>query len=197
VSFTGSPSGAASTVVASPTTVVADGSQATTVTVTVTDGVGQPIPGHVVTLAGSTGTNSTIGLTAAGSNTTDSAGVATFSATDTVGEAVAYSATDTSVNPQQKLFATATVTFQPPPVVQSISPASGPPGGGTTVTITGLNLSGATAVHFGSSLGTKVAVNRNGQVTVTAPAGVGTVDITVTTPVATSAPSAADRYTYS
>ncbi len=41
----------------------------------------------------------------------------------------------------------------PSPTVTSISPTTGPAGGGTSVTITGTNLSGATAVDFGIQRG--------------------------------------------
>nr|WP_306220717.1 IPT/TIG domain-containing protein [Cohnella sp. WQ 127256] len=43
----------------------------------------------------------------------------------------------------------ATLTVNPPPTITSISPTSGPTSGGTSVTLTGTNLTGATAVHFG------------------------------------------------
>ena len=84
------------------------------------------------------------------------------------------------------------------PTVTAVSPSSGPPAGGTSVTVTGTNLTGATAVDFGLNAGTNVSVNGGGtSLTVTSPAGsAGTVDITVTTPDGTSAASAADRFTY-
>src|SRR5437764_234984 len=82
------------------------------------------------------------------------------------------------------------------PTVTSISPTSGPTGGGTTVTITGTNFTGATAVKFGSSNATSFTVNSASQITATSPAGTGTVDVTVTTAGGTSATSASDRFTY-
>lgn len=72
----------------------------------------------------------------------------------------------------------ATFTYLPAPAItQPVSPKYGSANGGTTVTITGTNLAGATAVLF---------VNQSGTVTHTAPAfvnGSGTV-ITTTTPAA-------------
>lgn len=68
-----------------------------------------------------------------------------------------------------------------------ISPNQGSTGGGTTVTITGTNLSGTTAVHFDSKLGT-ITANTATSVTVTSPSGTGTVPVTVTTPGGTSNP---------
>ena len=194
VAFTGAPSGAASTVVPSSTTVLADGTTASTITVTILDGVDQAIPGQNVTLSASSGTHSSITAT---TDPTNSAGVATFTVTDKTAETVTYSATDTSVNPAQKIFATAQVTFAPVPVVTSVSPSYGTYQGGTQVVITGTNLDSATSVMFGSTQITNISVNsRNGTVTVTSPAGVGTVDVRVVTPAATTAAVAADQFSY-
>ena len=51
------------------------------------------------------------------------------------------------------------------PTVTAISPSSGPAAGGTTVTITGTGLSGATAVKFGTVAATSVSVVAATQVT--------------------------------
>ena len=83
----------------------------------------------------------------------------------------------------------------PPPTVSAISPATGPAGGGTPVTVTGTNLSGATAVDFGSTPGTITADSSN-SVTATSPAGTGTVDVTVVTPSGVSTPLAADQFSF-
>ncbi|MGW2253189.1 IPT/TIG domain-containing protein [Kitasatospora sp. NPDC001660] len=68
-----------------------------------------------------------------------------------------------------------------------ISPNQGSTSGGTAVTITGTNLGGATAVHFGLNLAT-ITANTATSVTVTSPAGSGVVPVTVTTPGGTSNP---------
>ena len=73
--------------------------------------------------------------------------------------------------------------------------ATGPAGGGTPVTVTGTNLSGATAVDFGSTPGTITADSSN-SVTATSPAGTGTVDVTVVTPSGVSTPLAADQFSF-
>lgn len=90
--------------------------------------------------------------------------------------------------------------FQPPPApsVTSLSPTGGPTLGGTTVTITGTNLSGATAVSFGSTPATSFAVDSATQITALAPAHTaGTVDVTVTTPGGTSSTTGTGNdYTY-
>jgi serine/threonine-protein kinase len=83
----------------------------------------------------------------------------------------------------------------PRPAVTGVSPDSGGTAGGTTVSITGTGLAGATGVRFGGVAG-QITADSNTQVTVTSPPGTGTVTITVTTPAGTSAPAAAGRYTY-
>jgi len=70
-----------------------------------------------------------------------------------------------------------------------ISPNQGSTGGGTTVTITGTNLTGTTAVHFGSKLATGVTNVSPTQVTAVSPSGTGTVGVTVTTAGGTSNPT--------
>ena len=84
------------------------------------------------------------------------------------------------------------------PAVTAVSPTSGPLAGGTTVTITGSGFTGATAVNFGSTPASSFTVNSDSQITATSPAaaGVGPVDVTVTTPDGTSVTGAADQYTY-
>ena len=84
------------------------------------------------------------------------------------------------------------------PAVTGVSPASGSPAGGSSVTITGAQLAGATAVHFGSAPAT-FHVTSTTKVTATSPAATagGTVDVTVTTPTGTSVTSAKDQFTYS
>jgi len=87
-------------------------------------------------------------------------------------------------------------TYVAAPTVTSMSPTSGPATGGTTVTITGTNFSGARAVTFGGTMASGYTVNSTTQITATAPAGTGTVDVRVITAGGTSATSAADQYTY-
>ena len=84
------------------------------------------------------------------------------------------------------------------PSVTSIAPTTGTHLGGTAVKITGVNLTGVTAVKFGTTSATTFSVNAAGTIiTVTAPAHVaGAVDITVTTPAGTTAVVTADRFTY-
>ncbi|WP_312218793.1 IPT/TIG domain-containing protein, partial [Brevundimonas sp.] len=86
-------------------------------------------------------------------------------------------------------------TYVAAPTVTSISPATGLAAGGTTVTITGTNFSGATRVTFGGTAASAY-IESDTQITATAPAGTGTVDVQVTTAGGTSATSSADQYTY-
>ncbi len=83
------------------------------------------------------------------------------------------------------------------PTVTGITPSSGSTAGGTSVTITGTNFLGATAVNFGTPAATGVTVVSATSITATSPAqAAGIVDVTVTTPTGTSAISAADKFTY-
>jgi hypothetical protein len=89
------------------------------------------------------------------------------------------------------------ITYTAAPTVTSLAPASGSTAGGTSVTITGTNFQGVTAVNFGGSPATSFTVNSGTQITATSPAGsVGTVDVTVTNAIGTSATSASDEFTY-
>ncbi|MFI6310238.1 IPT/TIG domain-containing protein, partial [Nocardia fusca] len=78
-------------------------------------------------------------------------------------------------------------TYVGVPTLTSISPASGSAAGGTTVVLTGTNLTGATAVSFGGTPATSFTVNSSTQITAVAPAhSVGTVLVRVTTAGGTS-----------
>jgi hypothetical protein len=84
----------------------------------------------------------------------------------------------------------------PPPSVTGLSPSQGPQQGATQVTISGADLAEATAVRFGANPAESFTVNSATSITAVSPAGTGTVDVTVTSPVSSSAPSAADRFAY-
>jgi putative cell wall-binding protein len=107
---------------------------------------------------------------------------------------VASNAYGTSFGGQSSLFSALTGL----PTTTSIAPLGGAAAGGTSVTISGTNLTGATAVDFGATAGTIVVVNAGGtQLTATSPAeSAGTVSITVTTPAGTSSATSGVQYTY-
>lgn len=72
-----------------------------------------------------------------------------------------------------------TFTYTPVTTVTGVNPGNGPEAGGTTVTITGQCFTGATSVLFGSTPATSFTVDSPTQITAVAPAGTGTVDVTV------------------
>ncbi len=82
------------------------------------------------------------------------------------------------------------------PTVVSISPATGTTAGGTSVNVIGSGFTGASAVTFGSTPATSYTVTNDNWIMATAPAGTGTVDVTVTTSVGISAIVSSDKYTY-
>ena len=77
----------------------------------------------------------------------------------------------------------------PIPTVTALNPKSGSAAGGNSVIITGTGFTGVSAVKFGTNPATTYTVNSATQITATAPAGTGTVDVTVTTTGGTSATS--------
>ncbi|HTU78472.1 MAG TPA: IPT/TIG domain-containing protein [Solirubrobacteraceae bacterium] len=86
---------------------------------------------------------------------------------------------------------------EPLPAITAVYPDAGPTAGGTSVTITGSNLEGATAVHFGANAAAGFTVNSASSITAVEPAGsVGTVAVTVSTPAGISPTGSADRFTY-
>lgn len=80
------------------------------------------------------------------------------------------------------------------PTVASISPSSGPEGGGTSVVITGTNFTGVTGVTFGGTNASTYTVNSTTQITATDPGTIGTVDVRVTNASGTSSTSNAARF---
>ncbi|WP_265806226.1 IPT/TIG domain-containing protein, partial [Wenjunlia tyrosinilytica] len=81
------------------------------------------------------------------------------------------------------------------PAVSAVIPGQGPLSGGNTVTLTGSDLTAATAVTFGATAAASFTVVSPTQITAVAPPGAaGPVWVTVTTPGGTSAPGASYFY---
>lgn len=78
------------------------------------------------------------------------------------------------------------------PTISKVSPASGPTTGGTSVTVTGTNFTGATAVAFGGTAATAFTVNGPTSITATTPArDAGAADVQVAAPGGTGTSAAA------
>jgi hypothetical protein len=87
--------------------------------------------------------------------------------------------------------------FGPGPAIRSVSPDSGAPQGGTTVTIEGQHFAGATEVRFGASKADFQLDPDGTTITAVSPPGTGIVPITVTTPAGESeAANPKDEFTY-
>jgi YVTN family beta-propeller protein len=83
------------------------------------------------------------------------------------------------------------------PVVTALHPNFGPVAGGNTVDIIGSGFTHATAVNFGSTPATSFVFVNDGFITAIAPeASIGTVTVSVTTPLGTSPISAGSYYAY-
>ncbi|PZU30208.1 MAG: hypothetical protein DI584_00320 [Stenotrophomonas sp.] len=164
--------------------------------------------------AGPTGGGTTVNITGTGFATVPPTGAVKFGATNATytiisntqivatapaNSAGTYDIRVTSVGGTSATSAADQFTYVAVPTVTSVSPTSGPTGGGTTVTITGTGFAAASptgAVKFGATNAT-YTINSNTQITATSPANsAGTYDITVTSLGGTSATSAADQFTY-
>jgi hypothetical protein len=204
---------ATTTTTAAPTTTTTEAPTTTTTEAptTTTTAIPAPTVTSVSPTSGSTagGTSVTItgtnltGATAVDFGTTAATGFTVDSDTQITATSPAHAAGTVHVTVTTPAGTSATspadeFTFvTPAPAVTSVSPASGSTAGGTSVTITGTNLTGATAVDFGTTAATGFTVDSETQITATSPAhAAGTVHVTVTTPGGTSATSPADEFTF-
>lgn len=88
-------------------------------------------------------------------------------------------------------------TYRPAPTVGKLSAKGGPASGGTTVTITGTELSGATSVEFGGVPASQFTVVSATTITAVSPVHVaGTSDVRVTSGSGQSAISTKDHFKY-
>jgi hypothetical protein len=148
-----------------------------------------------------TGSNFT-GATAVNFGSTPAANFTVNSATTITATSPAQSAGAVDIRVVTAIGTSAVVTadqftYATGPAVGTVSPASGPAAGGTSVAVSGVNFNGATAVSFGSTPATSFTVNSGTSITAVSPAGSSTVDIRVTTPNGgTSAVVSTDQFTY-
>src|SRR5215472_16439820 len=158
--------------------------------------IGPTSGGTSVTITGTNFSGVTavrFGNNAAGSFTVDSATQITATSPTGVGT---VNVTVTTESGTSAISSGDRFTYGSASTVTNVNPNTGPTSGGTSVTITGTNFSGATAVRFGSNAAGSFTVDSASQITATSPAGVGTVNVTVTTENGTSAISSGDRFTY-
>ena len=102
--------------------------------------------------------------------------------------------TVTVVTPGGSSSAATQFSYQAGPSINTITPTSGPIFGGTTVTITGTDLTAATEVDFGSQKATFSVVSAAQITAICPPGAVGVVTITVITPGGTA--TAPTKFTY-
>jgi len=164
----------------------------------VVDAHGNPLAGETVTFTppadGASGTFANDVKTA----TSDADGYATsatFTANATTGtytvEASLPGASSASFNLENTAEG---VDPLPLPAITALTPNSGPAVGGTSVTITGTDLSGATSVTFGGVEATFEFVQDT--IVAVSPAGTGLVDVLVTTPAGTSSATGPSKFSY-
>ncbi|WP_161490891.1 MULTISPECIES: IPT/TIG domain-containing protein [unclassified Ensifer] len=158
---------------------------------------GTTVGGTSVVIAGtnfSTTTTSNVVKFGTANATVTAANATQLTVTTPAGSAGAVDVSVT-VNSQTATLSNAYTYVVPAPTITSVSPASGSIAGGTSITITGTNLTGATDVTVGGAAAGNVTVVSDTQVAATTPAGaVGAADVAVTTP--TGSGTATGAFTY-
>ena len=160
-----------------------------------------PIPGGTsVALSGTgfaTGMTVDFGANAATSVTVNSATSATVvSPAGSSPSGGVVDITVTTTNGTSPINGGDQYNYTSPVTITGVSPASGAPGGGTSVVITGTGFTGTTAVKFGADAATSYTVNSSTRITAVSPAGGGTVNITVTAAGYSNETTYADQYSY-
>ncbi|MGA2513427.1 MAG: invasin domain 3-containing protein [Candidatus Limnocylindrales bacterium] len=167
---------ALSTVVASPTSVPANGSTTSTITVTLKDAYSNPVSGKAVSLALSSGPGSPSILTTLG--TSNASGVATFTVSSTTAGTDYFQATDAT--DALVITQTPSVTFTAAQLVVS-APSSAAAGSAFNVTVTAEDLAGNTVTSYSGT----VQITSTGPGTMpanhTLTSGVGTFSVILST----------------
>lgn len=103
----------------------------------------------------------------------------------------------TNPNGTSATTAATSYEYEAVPTVTGLTPVTGPPAGGTVVTLTGTGFGRATAVSFGTTTTTKIVRVSGTTLRVTTPPHAsGPVDVRVTTPGGLSPVGAGARYAY-
>jgi alpha-tubulin suppressor-like RCC1 family protein len=159
--------------------------------------IGPAAGGQTVTISGDTLTGATavkFGAAPAASFTVESDTSITATAPPGSGTVNVTVTTPAGTSPP---IAADHYAYQAIPTVTKLSVKSGPPAGGTSVTITGTELNAATGVTFGSTSAVEFTINSPTSITAVAPAGTGgTIDVHVTNVAGTSTPSSKDHFKY-
>ncbi len=150
-------------------------------TVAATNPVTGPVAGGtVITISGTHFMNATVAV--GGINCPVSSQSATSITCTTGPHVLGTVAVVVTNSDNQSATSAGAFTYVAMPTVSGISPSSGPVAGGTTVTITGTYLTGATALTFGGTAATSFTVNSATQITAAAPSGpAGAANVVVTT----------------
>jgi len=164
---------------------------------TVSPNLGPSSGGTTVTLSGNTFTGATsvrFGSTQASSFTVDSSSSITATVPPGAGTVDVTVTTPSGTSPTGTFDR---FTYQVPPTVAKLSSKSGPAAGGTSVTITGSEFTGASSVSFGQASASSYTVNSASSITAIAPPSIGgSVDVRVTNTAGTSAASSKDHFKY-
>jgi large repetitive protein len=159
-----------------------------TLTATVKDAAGHPVPRQEVDFSTA---GQHVAVISPASTFTDGAGAATTTITSASPDWVIVQA-DTN---DHATIAVVDVSWSTS-VVSSISPESGPLGGGTAVTIAGRGFVPGAQVYFGNQQATSVTFVASTTLQAISPAGEGGVDVRVTETGSTSSPQPVDVFTY-
>ncbi|MBN8422717.1 MAG: IPT/TIG domain-containing protein [Verrucomicrobia bacterium] len=156
-------------------------------TVSAISPAGGPLAGGAsVTITGTNFTGAT-SVTIGGASATSVTVVSSTSITCTTPAGSAGTASVLVTTPSGTNAANSLYTYQGAPTVSAIAAASGPLGGGASVTITGTNFIGASGVTIGGTAATGVTVVSSTGITCTTPAGsAGTASVLITTPSGTN-----------
>ena len=188
ITVTPGPSvGGNSTVSASPTSVIADGSTTSTITVTLKDASGNPVAGKTVSLAKTSGPGTP--TISAPSGTSNASGVVTFTVKSTTAGADVFTATDTTDSITITQTATVTFTIAPADANQStLTPVSSSitaNGSATQVLTVQAKDSSGNSLTSGGSTVTITKQSGTGTIGTVTDNANGTYTATVTAPTAT------------